>query len=121
MWVTVVSKLTYTESGRVSLRFADTVVRRWIMVHTLFHCPFWDAERGNLFVALGLDLDLDRDYARMIEAIMDSSVTWTVFARFCEVVMRAKEEAKRDRERDRRARVVHPPVPPSLSWDSDFS
>ncbi|XP_018350294.1 PREDICTED: uncharacterized protein LOC108753310 [Trachymyrmex septentrionalis] len=90
-------------------------------VHTLLHCPSWDAERGNLFVALGLDLDLDRDYARMIEAIMDSSVTWTVFARFCEVVMRAKEEAKRDRERDRRARVVHPPIPPSLSWDSDFS
>ena len=43
------------------------------------------------------------------------------FRAFCEVVMRAKEEAERDRERDRRARVVHPPVPPSLSWDSDFS
>ena len=71
-----------------------------------------------MFAALGLDLDLDREYARVIEAIMGSSLA---FARFCEAVMRAKEEAERDRERDRRARVVHPPVPPSLSGDSDYS
>ena len=30
-------------------------------VHTLLHCPSWAVERGNLFVALGLDLDLDRE------------------------------------------------------------
>jgi len=27
-------------------------------VHTLLRCPSWDAERENLFAALGLDLDL---------------------------------------------------------------
>ena len=69
----------YLHGIRKSLRFADTVVRRWIMVHTLFHCPSWDAERGNLFVALGLDLDLDREYARVIGG---SSIAWTAFARF---------------------------------------
>ena len=59
--------------------------------------------------------------SRVIEAIMGSSVAWTAFARFCEVVMRAKERADRDRRRDRRARVVHPLVPPSLLWGFDFS
>jgi len=60
-------------------------------IHTLLHCPSWDAERRNMFAALGLDLDLDREYARVIEAIMGSSLA---FARFCEAVMRAKEEAR---------------------------
>ena len=90
-------------------------------VHTLLRCPSWDAERENLFATLDLDLDLNREYARVIEAIMGSYVAWTAFARFCEVVMRAKERAERDRRRDRRARVVHPLVPPSLLWGFDFS
>ncbi|XP_018352092.1 PREDICTED: uncharacterized protein LOC108754348 [Trachymyrmex septentrionalis] len=44
----------------------------------------------------------------------------SAFARYCETVMRAKK-AERDRERDQRARVVHPPVLPSLLRDSDSS
>ena len=90
-------------------------------VHTFLHCPSWAAERRNLFVALGLDLDLDQEYARVIEAIMGSSVAWTAFARFFKAVMRVKQEAEKDCERDRRARVVHPPVLSSFSRDPDFS
>lgn len=31
-------------------------------VHALLRCPSWVAERVNLFEALGLDMDLDREY-----------------------------------------------------------
>ena len=51
-------------------------------VHTLLHCPSWEVERRNLFVALGLDLDLDREYNLVIGAIMGSSEAWTAFANF---------------------------------------
>ena len=60
--------------------------------HTLLHCPSWAVERGNLFVALGLDLDLDREYDRVIGAIMGSSEAWTTFARYCETVMRRRRQ-----------------------------
>ncbi|XP_011063045.1 PREDICTED: uncharacterized protein LOC105151187 [Acromyrmex echinatior] len=88
-------------------------------VHTFLHCPSWVVERGNLFVALGLDLDLDREY-NLVEAIMCSSETWTSFANFYEAVMRRKEETERDRERDRRV-MERPLAPLILSQDSASS
>ena len=86
-------------------------------VHILLHCPSWAVESRNLF-ALGLYLDLDREYDLVI---MGSSEAWTAFACFCETVMRSKEEAERDREKDRRVRMVHPLVPSLLSQYSDSS
>ena len=79
-------------------------------VHTFLHCPSWAVERGNLFVALGLNLDLDREYNLVIGAIMGSSEAWTAFANFCETVVRRKEEAEGDREGNQRELIL-PPVP----------
>ena len=68
-------------------------------------------------MALGLDLDLDREYNLVIGAIMCFSETWTAFANFCETVMKRKEEAERDRERNWRESIL-PPVPSIPSRDS---
>ena len=68
-------------------------------------------------MALGLDLDLDREYNLVIEAIMCSSKAWTAFANFCETVMKRKEEAERNRERNWRESLLLP-VPSIPSRDS---
>ena len=70
-----------------------------------------------MFAALDLDLDLDRKYNLVIGAIMCSSEAWTAFTNFCETVMKRKEEAERDRERNWRESILLP-VPSIPSRDS---
>ncbi|XP_018302110.1 uncharacterized protein [Mycetomoellerius zeteki] len=87
-------------------------------VHTLLH--LWAVERRNLFVALGLDLYLDREYTRAIGAIVGSASAWTAFANYCEIVIRRKEEAEREHKGVRRIRKElrpDPPPPPPGSSD----
>jgi len=75
--------------------------------HTLLHCLSWAVERENLFVAFSLDLDLDRKYTHVIEAIVGSSDAWTAFANFCEVVIKRK---KMEKEREREQTIGMRPI-----------
>ena len=67
-------------------------------------------------MALGLDLDLEGEFNLVIGVIMCSSKAWTAFANFCETVMKRKEEAERDRERNWRESILLP-VPSIPSRD----
>jgi len=62
--------------------------------HTLQSCPSWFDERNNLMGAIGIDLSLPA----VIKAITADSNSWMAFAKFCENVMRIKEDAERLRE-----------------------
>ena len=68
-------------------------------------------------MALDLDLDLEGEFNLVIGAIMCSSKVWAAFANFCETVMKRKEEAERDRERNWRESILLP-VPSIPSRDS---
>jgi len=62
--------------------------------HTLQICTSWLDERNELIGVIGNDLSL----LAVIKAITTDRDSWIAFARFCENVMRAKEDAERQRE-----------------------
>ncbi|XP_018347845.1 PREDICTED: uncharacterized protein LOC108751870 [Trachymyrmex septentrionalis] len=63
--------------------------------HTLLFCPAWVEQRRGLLEHVGVC----RTLRAVVRAIVRSSDAWSIFAEFCEVVMRRKEEDERARER----------------------
>lgn len=61
--------------------------------HTLEECPAWTKQRAELVRAVGQDLSLPA----VIRAILKSEEAWKAFSRYCEEVMKHKEEAERER------------------------
>ncbi|KAG5320740.1 PO14 protein, partial [Pseudoatta argentina] len=81
--------------------------------HTLLFCPAWAERRSGLLEIVGVD----RTFRTVVRAIVRSPEAWSVFADFCEVVMR-KEEDECSRERE-----LNPPggalISPSYMHSSD--
>ncbi|KAG5327721.1 PO11 protein, partial [Pseudoatta argentina] len=63
--------------------------------HTLLFCPAWAEQRSELLEIVGVD----RTFRAVVRAIVRSPKAFSVFADFCETVMRRKKEDERARER----------------------
>lgn len=63
--------------------------------HTFQDCPVWGEQRTLLRSAVGTDLTL----ATVVGKMLESEEGWRATAQFAMVVMTAKEQAERDRER----------------------
>lgn len=68
--------------------------------HTLAECSAWAVERAELVAVVGADLSLPT----IVRSMVDSESAWDAVSMFAEVVMNAKEDAERWRERDPDAR-----------------
>lgn len=62
--------------------------------HTLLECPAWDAERAAMNATIKAQLRADN----FSEVILGSPLCWEAVANFCRSVMRAKEDAERQRQ-----------------------
>ncbi|GAB1867754.1 Reverse transcriptase [Camponotus japonicus] len=63
--------------------------------HTLEACPAWEVQHRALVAVMSEDLSL----AAVVEAMLRGQEQWRAVSTFCEEVIRAKEEAERDRRR----------------------
>lgn len=71
--------------------------------HTLSHCRAWAEERRVLRTSLELEEGV-ATLERIVVKILEDERKWRAFLRFAEQVIRAKEEAERNRERQRGGR-----------------
>lgn len=69
--------------------------------HTLAECSAWAVERAELVAVVGADLSLPS----IVRSIVHRESAWDALAEFADVVMTAKEDAERLRERDPQARL----------------
>ncbi|XP_071576454.1 uncharacterized protein [Temnothorax nylanderi] len=67
--------------------------------HTLVHCPTWAKERRVLRSVVGRDLSL----LAIVAAMVGGEEKWRAMAKYCNIVMAAKEEAERIRRGERPA------------------
>lgn len=71
--------------------------------HTIFHCPAWNVERGNLRASLDTD---HLTAERMVPSMLLSPTHWSAWATFARSVLGVKEDEERTR---RRANQPDPP------------
>jgi len=70
--------------------------------HTLECCNRWNRERLILTDGIGHNLDLNS----VMGKILESKENWMIFSRFCTEVLRKKEKARREEERERRRHLA---------------
>ncbi|XP_072761234.1 uncharacterized protein [Anoplolepis gracilipes] len=64
--------------------------------HTLAECGAWIFERDTLREKIGTQITLEN----IVKAILVSKENWRAFEEFCQLVLRAKEDFERERERE---------------------
>ena len=68
--------------------------------HTLLECPAWEGARRVLKDALGLENE-KLSLKSMVRAMLSGAEKWKAATSFCEEVISRKEDAEREKERER--------------------
>lgn len=61
-----------------------------ISLYTMLYCRLWAEQREKILKMIGIR----RNYEAVVDAIVVSARNWAIFAEYCEIIMRRKEEEK---------------------------